>query len=106
VTITNANSAFGILQPTAPGAYEITGIPVGKPIANGDIVYTAGFRLFGQLSIFPRGIPIGLVEGVGHRETDVNQTVQVDPFVDPNSLAYVVALAPKSALAKQRATTP
>jgi rod shape-determining protein MreC len=106
VTITNANSAFGILQPTAPGAYEITGIPVGKPLANGDIVDTAGFRLFGQLSIFPRGIPIGLVEGVGHRETDVNQTVQVDPFVDPNSLAYVVALAPKSALAKQRATTP
>ncbi len=106
VTITEANSAFGILQPTAPGAFEITGIPVGKPIADGDIVYTAGFRDLGQLSIYPRGIPIGVVEGVGHRETDVEQTVQVDPFVDPNSLAYVVALAPKSALAKQRASTP
>jgi rod shape-determining protein MreC len=106
VAITNASSAFGIMQPTAPGAFEITGIPVSKPVADGDIVYTAGFRALGQLSIFPRGIPIGLVTGVGHRETDVQQTVQVDPFVDPNSLAYVVALAPKSALAMQRATTP
>ena len=106
VTIANASSAFGILQPTAPGAFEITGIPISKPIANGDIVYTAGFRGLGQLSIYPRGIPIGVVTGVGHRETDVVQTVQVDPFVDPNSLAYVVALAPSSALALQRATTP
>jgi rod shape-determining protein MreC len=106
VSITNASSASGILQPTVPGAFEITGIPVSKPVANGDIVYTAGFRSMGQMSVYPRGIPIGVVTGVGHRETDVEQTVQVDPFVDPNSLAYVVALAPKSALAKLRATTP
>ena len=63
-------------------------------------------RALGQLSIYPRGIPVGVVEGVGHREADVQQTVQVVPFVTSNSLAYVVALAPKSALAKQRATTP
>jgi rod shape-determining protein MreC len=106
VTITQANSAFGILQPTAPGAFQIVGIPASKPIANGDVVYTAGFQHLGQLSIFPRGIPIGVVEGAGHRETDVQQTVQVDPFVSSTSLAYVVALAPKSALATQRATTP
>lgn len=106
VTITQANSAFGILQPTAPGAFQIVGIPASKPIADGDIVYTAGFERLGQLSIFPRGIPVGVVEGVGHREIDVQQTVQVVPFVSSSSLAYVVALAPKSALAKQRATTP
>jgi rod shape-determining protein MreC len=106
VTITQADSAFGILQPTAPGAFQIVGIPASKPIANGDVVYTAGFERLGQLSIYPRGIPVGVVEGAGHREADVQQTVQVVPFVNPTSLAYVVALAPTSALAKQRATTP
>jgi rod shape-determining protein MreC len=106
VTITQANSAFGILQPTAPGAYQISGIPASKPIANGDVVYTAGFQTLGQLSIYPRGIPVGVVEGVGHREADVQQTVQVVPFVNPSSLAYVVALAPRSTLALQRAATP
>ena len=106
VTITQSNSAFGILQPTAPGAFQIAGIPASKPVAAGDIVYTAGFERLGQLSIYPRGIPVGVVEGVGHREADVQQTVQVVPFVSSTSLAYVVALAPKSVLATQRATTP
>lgn len=106
VTITNAESAIGLLEPTVPGAYAITGIPIGVPVANGDVVYTAGFSEAGDLSVYPRGIPIGVVTGVGHRETDVDQTVQMSPFVDTDSLAYVVALAPKSALARQRAATP
>jgi rod shape-determining protein MreC len=106
VTIAGTDGAIGLLQPTVPGAFEITGIPVSKPVANGDLVVTAGFAQLGLQSIYPRGIPIGLVTGVGHRAVDIEQTVQLTPFVSTDSLSYVVVLAPKSALAKQRAGTP
>jgi rod shape-determining protein MreC len=106
VTIVGASGAIGLLQPTAPGAFQITGIPVTYPVATGDPVLTAGFSQAGLQSIYPRGIPIGVVQGVGHRAVDVQQTVQLVPFVNTDSLAYVVVLAPKSALAKQRAATP
>lgn len=106
VTIVNSDGGIGLLQPTAPGAFSITGIPAQSPIANGDPVMTAGFSRFGLQSIYPRGIPIGLITGVGRGEVDVTQTVQMSPFVNPDSLAYLVVLAPKSVLAKQRAMTP
>ena len=106
VTIVNSDGGIGLLQPTAPGAFSITGIPAQSPVGNGDPVMTAGFSQFGLQSIYPRGIPIGLVTGVGRGEVDVTQPVQLSPFVNPDSLAYLVVLAPKSVLARQRAATP
>jgi rod shape-determining protein MreC len=106
VSIVGAGGAIGLLQPTAPGAFQVAGIPVSYPVNYGDLVVTAGFAQLGQLSVYPRGIPVGVVSGVGHSETSVDQTVQLTPIVNTDSLAYVVALAPKSALARQRASTP
>ena len=40
---------------------------------------------------------------VGSQEVDVQQTVQVTPFVDPRKLSYLVVLAPVSKKAKTRA---
>jgi rod shape-determining protein MreC len=106
VTIVGTDGAIGVLQPTAQGDFQISGIPVSNPVANGDTVVTAGFSQLNLQSIYPRGIPIGLVTGVGHREVDIEQTVQLSPFVNTDALAYVVVLAPTSKLAKQRASTP
>ena len=106
VTIVGTDGAIGVMQPTAQGDFQISGIPVSNPVANGDTVVTAGFSQLNLQSIYPRGIPIGLVTGVGHREVDIEQTVQLSPFVNTDALAYVVVLAPTSKLAKQRASTP
>ena len=54
-------------------------------------------------SIYPRGIPIGLVTSVGSQEVDVQQTVQVTPYVDPRKLSYLMVLTPQSPEAKRRA---
>jgi cell shape-determining protein MreC len=83
---------------------KVTGIPRQAPVAEGQLVFTAGFSQPLSLpSPYPRGIPIGVVTGVGAEEADVQQTVQVTPFVDPEELAYVVVLAPRTERAERRA---
>jgi rod shape-determining protein MreC len=66
-----------------------------------DIVITAG-TLGGRLrSIFPRGIPIGVVSSVGQTDTDPYIQVQVDPYVDfsgLHSVAVLVSTRPKPRL--------
>jgi rod shape-determining protein MreC len=66
-----------------------------------DIVVTAG-TLGGRLrSIFPRGIPIGVVTSVGQTDTDLYKQVQVAPYVDfsdLHSVAVLVSTRPKPRL--------
>lgn len=102
-TVQDAGSPPGLLRSTTPGQLQLAGVPREFPVREGQIVLTAGFAGMGLPSIYPRGIPIGRVTGVGLREVDVQQTVQVTPFVDPRSLRYVVVLAPTSNEAKRRA---
>jgi rod shape-determining protein MreC len=106
VSILGAEGAVGTFQPSAPGQFTVTGIPREKPVTDGQPVLTAGFSGLRLLSVYPRGIPVGLVTGAGRRDIDVEQTVQVTPFVKFDSLVYVVVLAPKSASARRRADTP
>jgi rod shape-determining protein MreC len=106
VTVFGAEGAVGTLQPSAPGQFTITGIPRESPVADGQPVLTGGFGQLRLRSVYPRGIPVGLVTGAGRRSIDVEQTVQVTPFVDFKSLVYVVVLAPESAAARRRAVTP
>jgi rod shape-determining protein MreC len=60
----------------------------------GDEIVTAGWRASGLSSLYPKGIPIGKVTGVGQTDTDLFQQVQIDPFVDFGSLDAVVVLVP------------
>ena len=48
----------------------------------GDVVITAGWRSGRLASAYPRGIPIGIVTGVGQLDTDIYKRIEVDPFVD------------------------
>ena len=102
-TVQEAGSPPGLLRSTTPGQLQLTGVPREFPVREGQVVLTAGFSGLGLPSVYPRGIPIGRVTGVGLREVDVQQTIQVTPFVDPRSLRYVVVLAPTSDEARRRA---
>lgn len=104
VTIPDADGAIGLLQPSVPGQMKVTGIRRQAPVEKGQIVYTNGASQPLTLpSPYPRGIPVGIVADAGSQEVDVQQTIQVTPFVTPEKLAYVVVLAPSSERARRRA---
>lgn len=103
VTVEGSDNAIGLLRPSTPGQLKVTGIPREAPVARGKVVFTSGASQPTTLpSPYPRGIPVGVVSGVGSQETDVQYTVQVSPFVNPRELAYVVVLAPETARAQRR----
>ncbi len=58
----------------------------------GDTIVTAGTRSRQYPSLFPRGIPIGVVTQVGQSDTAPYKQIQIDPFVDFSSLDAVTAL--------------
>jgi rod shape-determining protein MreC len=102
-TIPEAGNFPGILQSTTPGQLQLTGVPRAAGIQQGQTVVTSGWRVRNLLSVYPPGIPVGAVTSFGSQEVDVQQTVQVTPFVDPRRLTYLVVLVPVSPKAKARA---
>ena len=71
-------------------------------VDNGDIVVTAGWRSSRFSSIYPRGIPIGVVTSVGQTDTDLYKQVLVQPFVHFSSLDDLIVLIPKDRTARSR----
>jgi len=67
----------------------------------GDVVITAGWRSGKLASIYPRGIPIGVVTSVGELDTDIYKQIEVDPFVDFSALDSVIVLVAKPKKAKK-----
>lgn len=102
-TIPEAGNFPGVLQSTTPGQLQLTGVPRAAGIKQGQTVATSGFRVKNLLSVYPPGIPVGAVTSFGSQEVDVQQTVQVTPYVDPRTLSYLVVLVPESEKAKERA---
>ena len=64
-------------------------------VKEGDEVVTSGWRSGDIASIYPRDIPIGVVTSVGMTDTDLYQQVQIQPYVDFESLRAVLVLLPK-----------
>jgi rod shape-determining protein MreC len=102
-TIPEAGNPPGLVQSTTPGQLELTGVPREAPVKLGQDVVTASFQVHGLPSIYPPGLPIGTVTSVGSQEVDVQQTVQVTPYIDPRNPSFLVVLAPVSREAKLRA---
>ncbi len=68
-----------------------------KRVGLGDTIITAGSPGGGELpSVFPRNIPIGTVSSWNQTDTDISKHIQVQPFVDLNSLQSVLVLVPKA----------
>lgn len=103
-TIPEAGNPPGLVQSTTPGQLRMTGVPRAAPVDLNQVVVTSGFMVKGLPSIYPRGIPIGRVSSTGAQEVDVQQTVQVTPYLDPRNLSYLTVLTPQSAEAKRRAS--
>ena len=61
----------------------------------GNTVITAGWTTERFESLFPRGIPIGVVESVGQQDVDLFKRIQIAPLVDFDSLSAVVILIEK-----------
>ena len=61
----------------------------------GNTVITAGWITERFESLFPRGIPIGIVESVGQQDVDLFKRIQVAPLADFDSLSAVIVLIEK-----------
>jgi rod shape-determining protein MreC len=104
-TIPEAGNYPGLVQSMTPGQLQLTGVPRAAPVKNNQAVVTSGFGVKGLLSLYPPGIPIGQVTSFGSQEVDVQQTVQVTPYVDPRNRSYLTVLVPESEKAKLRASS-
>jgi rod shape-determining protein MreC len=61
-----------------------------------DWIVTQGFRFGTLTSLYPRGIPIGVVSGASQNDVDLYWQVQLRPRVDFGSLQSVLVLVPKT----------
>jgi rod shape-determining protein MreC len=70
---------------------------VGKDelVEAGNLVITAGWRSGKLESLYPRGIPVGMVKSVGQQDVDLYKRIQVAPLVNFDALAEVIVLVPK-----------
>jgi rod shape-determining protein MreC len=105
--VEGSGGGLGILEATTAGQLRLAGVPREFKVQDGAVVRTAGFKADMRLpSIYPRGIPVGQVVGAGARPVDVQQTIQVTPYVDVRTLTSVAVLAPVSVAARRRAAGP
>ena len=95
----------GLLQAVTPGQLRLSMMPREAALQDGQMVYTDGFvDLGGRLrSIYPAGLPVGVVASHGARDADAHAAVQVTPLKDPRELRYVTVLIPESPQAIRRA---
>ena len=87
------SGAAGIVRHGPSGsALVLDRVPKEELVTEGDTVITAGWRSGKLESLYPRGIPVGTVTGVGQQDVDVYKRIQVTSLVDFDSLAGVIVL--------------
>jgi rod shape-determining protein MreC len=95
--VDSRTGAAGIVQLTqrATDSLEFARVTKDRVVEIGDAVVTAGWQSKQFASIYPRGIPIGVVTGVSQVDTDLFKRVQIRSFVDFASLDAVLVLVAK-----------
>jgi rod shape-determining protein MreC len=94
--MTEDGKIFGIIAPRGSEGLntflmELNGVPYVDEIPLGTAIYTSGQGT--QIGgVYPRGIPIGDVIGVGEEEEGWSRTYVVRPAVHPGSVTHVVIL--------------
>jgi rod shape-determining protein MreC len=71
-------------------------------VSESNTVITAGWTTEQFESLFPRGIPIGIVESVGQQDVDLFKRIQIAPLVDFDSLSMVIVLLEKEQPRQER----
>jgi rod shape-determining protein MreC len=90
------SNADGILQLDQSGSSLILDrVTKDQIVEEGDVVVTSGFRSGDLSSLYPRGLPLGVVTSVSQSDTDIYKKVQVDPYVDFPNLEAVIVLVKK-----------
>jgi rod shape-determining protein MreC len=90
------NGAAGVVRHGASSSSLILDrVLKDQLVEEGNTVVTAGWRTERFESLFPRGIPIGVVESVGQQDVDLYKRIQVAPLVDFDSLSTVIVLLKK-----------
>ncbi|MGH9400390.1 MAG: rod shape-determining protein MreC [Thermoanaerobaculia bacterium] len=82
---------LGVVRGDGRGALRLNNIPTTSPVKSGDIVESAGID-----GIYPRGVPIGLVESVA-RGSNLFLEIRVRPSAPFARLTDVLVLAPSPA---------
>jgi rod shape-determining protein MreC len=100
------SGAAGIVRhgPSDGSALVLDRVGKDELVSEGNLVITAGWRTGNLESLYPRGIPIGMVASVGQQDVDLYKRIQVTPLVDFDSLAEVIVLVgnPKAKEQKKR----
>jgi rod shape-determining protein MreC len=100
------SGAAGIVRhgPSDGSALVLDRVGKDELVSEGNLVITAGWRTGNLESLYPRGIPIGMVASVGQQDVDLYKRIQVAPLVDFDSLAEVIVLVgnPKAKEQKKR----
>jgi rod shape-determining protein MreC len=90
------SNADGILQLDQSGSTMILDrVPKAQVVDRGDVIVTSGFRSGDLSSLYPRGIPLGVVTSVSQTDTDIYKTIQVDLYADLANLEAVIVLVRK-----------
>jgi rod shape-determining protein MreC len=78
------------------GTLILDRVPKSQAVDRGDWVVTQGWHLGKLTSLYPKGIPIGVVSGASQNDVDLYWQIQVAPRVDFGSLQSVTVLIPKT----------
>jgi rod shape-determining protein MreC len=90
------SNAAGILQLDQSGSTLILDrVTKDQVVDRGDLITSSGFRSGDLSSLYPRGLPLGVVTSVSQSDTDVYKKIQVKPFVDFPNLEAVIVLVKK-----------
>jgi rod shape-determining protein MreC len=92
------SGAAGLVRhgPSDSSALVLDRVGKDELVEEGNLVITAGWRSGKLESLYPRGIPVGMVKSVGQQDVDLYKRIQVAPLVNFDSLAEVIVLVPKN----------
>jgi rod shape-determining protein MreC len=79
-----------------PGTLILDRVQKSQTVRAGEWIVTSGFKSHGLSSLYPKGIPIGVVSGASLSDLDLYWQIQVRPLVDFGSLQSVTVLVPKT----------
>jgi rod shape-determining protein MreC len=94
----SGSTAFGVLQTVSTEGSPVLQLRFVEQSAEvdvDDLVVTSGFHEGELSSVYPGGIPVGVVKSVGRDPADVYSTIQVTPLADFDRIDTVFVLVPK-----------
>jgi rod shape-determining protein MreC len=84
--------ALGLIQSGEGGSLAFANVTKDKDVARGDLIATAGSSVPRLPSLFPRGIPIGIVTSASQTDTEPFKQIQLVSNVDLSNLRAVTVL--------------